>query len=85
MLQPPLPLPESSVTSQPKNAGNVIEARSVDDTDGLASPYAVPENADSGETTHTQHEPAPGAHPVRERVRSPKLTLGSHVRNRKGK
>ena len=57
-MLPPLPLP--SVTSQPKNSGNVISAQpvSVDEVDGLQSPYSVPDNADAGDTEHLQHIPA---------------------------
>jgi hypothetical protein len=78
----PLPLPKSSVTSQPKNNGNVIEAQPIgsDEVDGLSSPYSVPENADAGETEHVQHVPRGAASPVRVRGRNKKLTLGSHTK-----
>ena len=80
----PLPLPKSSVTSQPKNNGNVIEAQPIgsDEVDGLSSPYSVPENADAGETEHVQHVSAKGATPVRHRSHNPRVGLGSHVRNK---
>jgi hypothetical protein len=83
MPQPPLPIiPEPSVTSQPRNSGNVIEAQPIgsDEVDGLSSPYSVPENADAGETEHLQHVPAKGAAPVRRRSHNPRVGLGSHVR-----
>jgi hypothetical protein len=84
MLEAPLPLllPKSSVTSQPKNSGNEIEAQPIgsDEVDGLSSPYSVPENADAGETEHLQHVPAKGAAPVRRRTHNPRVGLGSHVR-----
>ena len=86
MLEPPLPLPPSSRTSQPANPGVPMLAQPIgaSEVDGVEeSNYGVPATATgTGSTTHSQHEAAPGAAPVRTRVFNRKVSLGSHTRNR---